>query len=132
METITMTTAVVLETYTNLKEFEAKDINLSVQFAWDLEDNMDELEKICKKFEEHRHKIFMSMVDEGIATEKDGVFTCVEGKEDDFVVKTNSVNELLKTTNEVKIKKCDFSSLPSEISPKDLKALKFMITRNEG
>lgn len=125
---IVMTTGEVVSTYEMLENFVSKDTTLPLQFAWDIEDNIESFKKIVLKFEKHKNDLLKPL------NEKNAFQFIGDGKvkvSDECIPEFNSVtekiNELLNIENEVTIKTVSKENLPNSISNKDLRALRFMV-----
>lgn len=124
---VNMKTSEVIELFENISEFLKKDIALSKQTIWDLDENYETLNHIVKKFETHRAKIIEPL------NEKHAFEQLEENKikvKDEFIEEfmeiDKEINEYLNTDNEIEIKTVSKKDLPDTFSFKDWKALKFM------
>lgn len=127
----TLLTNEVLEIYFGIEEFVKKDINLPVQFAWDLEDNSNTLKAIVSKFEHHRDELLSSLKEkDAFEPLENNVFKVKKPYEEEFKKISQEIENYANTKNEIEIKTVCKDEIPDSISVKDLRALKFMICDN--
>lgn len=121
-------TAQIIEMFNALNEFIDKDITLPVNLAWIIDDNYEELKKIVLKFDKYREKL-LKPLNEKNAFESNNENQIIVKSEyiEEFTKLTEKINSTLTINNELEIKTANRSDIPSMISNKDLRALKFMI-----
>lgn len=121
-------TAQIIEMFNALNEFINKDITLPVNLAWIIDDNYEELKKIVLKFDKYREKL-LKPLNEKNAFESNNENQIIVKSEyiEEFTKLTEKINSTLTINNELEIKTVNRSDIPSMISNKDLRALKFMI-----
>ena len=124
---INMTTSEVVDLFKNITDFLKKDMTLSRQFVWDLEDNYEIMKKIVDRFEKHRDELF-SPLSEKNAFEviEDGKVRVKNEYRDEFIKANNEAEEYLNTVNDIEIKTVDKNSVPDNLSVNDWRAIKFM------
>lgn len=119
----------VLQIYSDLESFINKDIDLPIQFAWDLEDNAEKLKSIVEKFYRHRDKIMQPLLDKNIFEEiNNNQIKVKKPYIKDFEKANEEINKYMETENELEIKTVSKNDIPKSISVKDLRAIKFMIS----
>lgn len=119
----------VLQIYSDLESFINKDIDLPIQFAWDLEDNAEKLKLIVEKFYRHRDKIMQPLLDKNIFEEiNNNQIKVKKPYIKDFEKANEEINKYMETENELEIKTVSKNDIPKSISVKDLRAIKFMIS----
>lgn len=121
-------TAQIIEMFNALNEFINKDITLPVNLAWIIDDNYEELKKVVLKFDKYREKL-LKPLNEKNAFESNNENQIIVKSEyiEEFTKLTEKINSTLTINNELEIKTANRSDIPSMISNKDLRALKFMI-----
>lgn len=130
--TKTIQTKTIIELYNAVENFIQKDIELPVQFSWDLETNSETLKCIVEKFERNRSKILTPLHEKNAFENLDN--NQIKVKEPyikEFEQAMKKINEYLTVENEIEIKMVKKDDIPSSISVKDLRAIKFMISDTE-
>ena len=100
---IKMKTSELIDLFSDIQDFFKKDIALSKQIIWDLDDNYETIKKIVDRFEKHRAELIQPL------NEKQAFYE---------IVVTNS-NLIANMCDEIEV-------IPDTLSFKDWKALKFM------
>lgn len=130
--TKTIQTKTIIELYNAVENFIQKDIELPVQFSWDLETNSETLKCIVEKFERNRSKILTPLQEKNAFENLDNNQIKVKAPYvKDFEQAMKKINEYLTVENEIEIKTVKKEDIPSSISVKDLRAIKFMISDTE-
>lgn len=130
--TKTIQTKTIIELYNAVENFIQKDIELPVQFSWDLETNSETLKCIVEKFERNRSIILTPLQEKNAFENLDN--NQIKVKEPyikEFEQAMKKINEYLTVENEIEIKMVKKDDIPSSISVKDLRAIKFMISDTE-
>lgn len=118
----------IIEMHNALEHFIEKDILLPISLAWIIDDNYEELKKIVIKFEKHREKKIKPLNDKNAFEMSENNKIIVKEKYlDEFKKISEEINSLLNIDNEIEIKIAKRSDIPTVISNKDLRAIKFMI-----
>lgn len=121
-----------IELYNNLEEFIKKDIDLPAQCVWDMEDNSEALKKVVDKFNNMSNKMLQPLRDANAFTALDNGNVKVEKEYvDEFKKVNDELSKFLETDNEIDIKMISKSDLPSTLSVKDIRALRFMVGKDE-
>ena len=121
-----------IELYNNLEEFIKKDIDLPAQFVWDMEDNSEALKKVVDKFNNMSNKMLQPLRDANAFTALDNGNVKVEKEYvDEFKKVNDELAKFLETDNEIDIKMISKSDLPSTLSVKDIRALRFMVGKDK-
>ena len=121
-----------IELYNNLEEFIKKDIDLPAQCVWDMEDNSEALKKVVDKFNNMSNKMLQPFRDENAFTALDNGNVKVEKEYvDEFKKVNDELSKFLETDNEIDIKMISRSDLPSTLSVKDIRALRFMVGKDK-
>lgn len=125
---ITLKTSEVLEKYNAIEEFIKKDISIPIQFAWNIEDNQEKFKVIVERFEKHRQELLKPLQEKGAFQSTEDGKTIIKNEYiNDFQDINNKLNEYLNTDNELNIKTAKREDMPNIISPKDLRAVRFML-----
>lgn len=128
----TINTKTAIELYNAIEEFIQKDIDLPVQFAWDMETNSETLKHIVEKFERNRAKILTPLREKDAFEDIDNNQIKIKAPYvKEFEQAMKKINEYLTVENEIEIKTVKKEDIPSSISVKDLRAVKFMIADAE-
>lgn len=121
-----------IELYNNLEEFIKKDIDLPAQCVWDMEDNSETLKKVVDKFNNMSNKMLQPLRDANAFTALDNGNVKVEKEYvDEFKKVNDELSKFLETDNEIDIKMISKSDLPSTLSVKDIRALRFMVGKDK-
>ena len=121
-----------IELYNNLEEFIKKDIDLPAQCVWDMEDNSEALKKVVDKFNNMSNKMLQPLRDANAFTALDNGNVKVEKEYvDEFKKVNDELSKFLETDNEIDIKMISKSDLPSTLSVKDIRALRFMVGKDK-
>lgn len=121
-----------IELYNNLEEFIKKDISLPAQCVWDMEDNSESLKKIVDKFNNMSNKMLKPLRDANAFTALDDGQVKIEKEYvDEFKKVNDELAKFLETDNEIEIKMISKSDLPSTLSVKDIRALRFMVGKDK-
>ena len=121
-----------IELYNNLEEFNKKDIDLPAQCVWDMEDNSEALKKVVDKFNNMSNKMLQPLRDANAFTSLDNGNVKVEKEYvDEFKKVNDELSKFLETDNEIDIKMISRSDLPSTLSVKDIRALRFMVGKDK-
>ena len=121
-----------IELYNNLEEFIKKDIDLPAQCVWDMEDNSEALKKVVDKFNNMSNKMLQPLRDANAFTALDNGNVKVEKEYvDEFKKVNDELSKFLETDNEIDIKMISRSDLPSTLSVKDIRALRFMVGKDK-
>ena len=121
-----------IELYNNLEEFIKKDIDLPAQCVWDMEDNSEALKKVVDKFNNMSNKMLQPLRDANAFTALDNGNVKVEKEYvDEFKKVKDELSKFLETDNEIDIKMISRSDLPSTLSVKDIRALRFMVGKDK-
>ena len=121
-----------IELYNNLEEFIKKDIDLPAQCVWDMEDNSEKKKKVVDKFNNMSNKMLQPLRDANAFTALDNGNVKVEKEYvDEFKKVNDELSKFLETDNEIDIKMISKSDLPSTLSVKDIRALRFMVGKDE-
>ena len=127
---IKLKTQEVLEKYNLIEEFIKKDINIPVQFAWNLEDNQEKFKTVVDRFEKHRQELLQPLNDKGAFQPTDDNRMAVKNEYiKEFNEVTKKLNDYIMTDNELEIKTVSKDQIPDMISSKDLRAIRFMIEK---
>lgn len=130
--TKTIQTRTAIELYNAIEEFIQKDIDLPVQFSWDMETNSETLKHIVEKFERNRSKILAPLQEKNAFENLDNNQIKVKAPYvKEFEEAMKKINEYLTVENEIEVKMVKKDDIPSSISVKDLRAIKFMISDAE-
>lgn len=116
-----------IELYNNLEEFIKKDINLPAQCVWEIEDNSDILKGIVNKYKNISSKLLQPLKEKNAFEQNDERIMIKNEYIDEFNEINSSLEEYLDTDNEVTFKKIKRDALPTTLSVRDIRALKFMI-----
>ena len=121
-----------IELYNNLEEFIKKDIDLPAQCVWDMEDNSEALKKVVDKFNNMSNKMLQPLREANAFTALDNGNVKVEKEYvDEFKKVNDELSKFLETDNEIDIKMISRSDLPSTLSVKDIRALRFMVGKDK-
>ena len=121
-----------IELYNNLEQFIKKDIDLPAQCVWDMEDNSEALKKVVDKFNNMSNKMLQPLRDANAFTALDNGNVKVEKEYvDEFKKVNDELSKFLETDNEIDIKMISKSDLPSTLSVKDIRALRFMVGKDK-
>lgn len=125
----TIKTGEVLERYSAIEEFIKKDISIPAQFAWNLEDNQERFKAVAERFEKHRQELLQPLQQKGAFKPTDDGRTVIKNEYiEEFNDICKKLDDFLLTENEFEIKTVPKNDVPEMISPKDLRAIKFMIS----
>lgn len=123
-----MKTQEVIDAYKALNDYVKKDIQLSTQLAWDIEDNIEAFGKIVDRFERHRSELIQPLIEKkAIIPVNDNQVKVEEGYEEEVTTAFNKINEYLGVENTIEIKTITKKDIPETASVKDIRALKIMI-----
>lgn len=121
-------TSQIIDMFNALNEFIDKDITLPVNLAWIIDDNYEELKKIILKFDNYREKLLKPLNEKNAFELKNDNQIIVKTEYvDEFNDISKKINSALALDNELEIKTANRSDIPTMISNKDLRAIKFMI-----
>ena len=127
IERKTMITGEIVTMLESLEEFDQKDIRMPIVLSWALEDNLESLKKIKDKYLKSRAKIEIEFVEDKKVNEG-----TTKIKEEFLVEFRDRLSELLLIENTLDIQMVPFSLLEGrEFSSKEIRAIKFMIDREE-
>ena len=128
----TINTKTAIELYNAIEESIQTDFDLPVQFAWDMETNSETLKHIVEKFERNRAKILTPLREKDAFEDIDNNQIKIKAPYvKEFEQAMKKINEYLTVENEIEIKTVKKEDIPSSISVKDLRAVKFMIADAE-
>lgn len=122
----------IIDCYQALCKFVDKDIKLSAQTAWNIDDNIDALKHEVNKFETKRNDLINKLLDSGDAIIADNGTRIITapGRDEAFKIVDDQISELLNVETNLDISMISEKELPTELTVKDLRALKFMIQRD--
>ena len=124
---IKMKTSELIDLFSDIQDFFKKDIALSKQIIWDLDDNYETIKKIVDRFEKHRAELIQPLNEkQAFYKGEDGEIKVKDEFYGDFLKANDEIAEYLQTDNEIEIKTISRKSIPDTLSFKDWKALKFM------
>lgn len=120
----------ILEIYQKVEEFVKEDKELPAQFTWNLEENEDRFKAVVTRFEKHRNELFSSLNDKGaFINNEDGTTTIKSEFIEEFKTANEKLKHFLELQETINIKTCSKDDvLPENISAKNLRAIKFMLT----
>lgn len=126
---IKWTTNEIIEKYKEIEEFVQNDKEISLELAWDLEENQEKFKAIVEKFERYRTDIIQKLQEHNVFEEtKDNKTIVREEHIKEFQEANEKVDKLLAIENEIEISTYEKDKgLPKEMSVKDIRAIKFML-----
>lgn len=112
-----------------INEFVKKDIPLSAELAWNLDENAENIKQVVIRFEKLRNDILSSLCENNAIEPIEGTdsYRAAKGHEEEFSAALNQINEYLNHEVSFDIKTVTKNDVPSKLSLNDLRALKFMI-----
>lgn len=112
-----------------INEFVKKDIPLSAELAWNLDENAENIKSVVVRFEKLRNEVLSSLCENNAIEPIEGTdsYRAAKGHEEEFNAALNQINEYLNHEVSFDIKTVTKNDVPAKLSLNDLRALKFMI-----
>lgn len=126
---IKWTTNEIIEKYNEIEEFVQNDKEISLELAWNLEENQEKFKAIVEKFDRYRISIIQELQEHNVFEVTEDNKTII--KEEclkEFQKANEEIEKLLTIENEIEISTYEKDKgLPKEMSVKDIRAIKFML-----